>query len=194
MHKAQRALLNDSTCTHTISHHLNDEEAYSTLKLREIKFLPMPNISRHLISVLVALGSIETIQIHSSVKRLQVFLVVGFSVEFEDFHVQLLNVLNYHLQGDILVDPKQLFVFLSELEHHLLLHLLEVVKSDLVLIQRRQSIPSQVALPTSLDFVKILRANDLPVLVEGAASLLTEVVQVLVHQFEGACGALSSHV
>jgi hypothetical protein len=154
----------------------------------------MTNISRHFISVLVALGGIETIQIHSSVKRLQVFLVVGFSVEFEDFHVQLLNVLNYHLQGDILVDPKQLFVFLSELEHHLLLHLLEVVKSDLILIQRRQSIPSQVALPTSLDFVKILRANDLPVLVEGAASLLTEVVQVLVHQFEGACGASSSHV
>jgi hypothetical protein len=30
--------------------------------------------------------------------------------------------------------------------------------------------------------------------VEGAASLLTEVVQVLVHQFEGACGASSSHV
>lgn len=111
----------------------------------------MPNIARHLISVLVALRGIETIQIHSSVKRLQVFLVVGFSVEFEDFYVQLLNVLNDHLQRDILVDPKLLFVLLAELEHHLLLHLFEVVKSDLVLIQRRQSIPSQVALPPSLD-------------------------------------------
>lgn len=95
--------------------------------------------------------------------------------------MQLLNVLNDHLQRDILVDPKLLFVLVTELEHHLLLHLFEVVKSDLVLIQRRQSITSQVALPPSLDIVKILRANDLPILVEGAASLLTEVVQVLVH-------------
>jgi len=134
VHKAQRAFLNDSTCTHTISHHLNDEEAYSTFELREYKFFPMPNIARHLISVLAALRSIETIQIHSSVKRLQVFLVVGFSVEFEDFYVQLPNVLNDHLQRNILVDPKLLFVLLTELEHYLLLHLFEVVKSDLVLI------------------------------------------------------------
>ena len=166
MYKAERALLNDCARTHTISHHLNNEKANSTLKLGEIKLFSVTNIASHLISVLIALRSIKTIQIDSSVERLQVFLIVGLSIKFEYFHVQLLYVLDDDFQGDIFVHSKQLFILFTELEHHFLLHLLKVVECNLVLVQRGQSILCQIALPASLDTFKILGANNLLVIME----------------------------
>lgn len=135
MYKTQTTFLNDSSGTVSISHELNNKKADSILQRWEVELLSVSNIRRQVVSILIAVRCLQSIKIDSSVKWLQVLFVVSLCIELKHLDMQDLNVLNNHLETDILFDSKYLLVLLAELKLHYIAHLLVEVKRDQVLVQ-----------------------------------------------------------
>jgi len=92
------------------------------------------DIAWNVILILIIFRSIETIKVDSCVKRHQIFLVIGFSIEFKNFNMENLDVLNNHFEADCFIYSEDFFVLFTELQLYLISHFFVKIKSDRVLI------------------------------------------------------------
>lgn len=98
VHQAEGTLLDDRAGADSVSNELDNEKANLASELRESEFLGVLDVACVLVGELPLVCSLKSVQIHSRVERLQVFLVVGLCVELENRHVQLVDVFDQQLQ------------------------------------------------------------------------------------------------
>jgi len=140
------------------------------------------HVAGHIVLVLEGVGGLETVQVDSGVEGLEVLLVVGLGVEFEDFNVKKFNVFDDYLQGNFFAHGESFFVLLAELKLHLISILLEVTKRNLALIKGLHAILRQIHLPPLLNLLEMILLKVLVVLSQTSLIMLTEILQVLINQ------------